>query len=734
MNAALRMRSDASRFLAVGDHVIDIDTLRLVTHSDGTRLTPKAAAVLLQLARAAGRTLSRDQLLNEVWKGTCPTPDVLTQAVKDLRRALGDDLHAPRYVETLPRLGYRLIAPTHFLDTYEGADAHPIADARAQGAERLAGLSDSVTRGKTRPAFPRALVMGVSMLALLVLGIVLLRREGSNASESLPRWVASEQRSITAEPGPENYPRISPDGTRVAYSVGEVEKNNAHIVQRSLTQSRVVQLTESKVGEEYFPVWSPDGATIAFTRYVDDQCKMMLAPALGGAERLVDTCFGRSMTYFSWAPDARHLVTTAPSSADASDLSVVLVSIDGGAVEHIQYEHAATDLDLDARYSPDGSKIAFRRGASPYSDLFVMDAHGGAVRQLTHVASRMRGYDWTRDSSALVFSSSHAGPQALYVVSIADSHIEPLGVQPAEYPSAAHASDTLVYEIPRLRTQLATVAVDGEGDKPLTDLVPSTGNDASPVYSPIDDRVAFVSDRSGSQQLWLHDPSTSETFPLTESALPTLRYPVWRPDGARLLITARASSGSLIEIDIATRTHRVLSAPEEDIRYGVYGVKPNSYIAVVGGNGQGRELIQLDGDGKGATTRVVLARGVGRIDFDHGDGTVYYTKIGQTGLFRLDPKSGKETLVTSQINASHLDGWMVLRGQIYYIAPLAVGPSVVHVLDPLTGADRVWATIPNSIADLNFTVSHDGRHIAIVRMAAQDTDVGALTLHRARAD
>src|SRR4029434_7644510 len=70
MNAALRMRSDASRFLAVGEHVIDIDTLRLLTRSDGTRLTPKAAAVLLQLARAAGRTLSRDELLNEVWKGT----------------------------------------------------------------------------------------------------------------------------------------------------------------------------------------------------------------------------------------------------------------------------------------------------------------------------------------------------------------------------------------------------------------------------------------------------------------------------------------------------------------------------------------------------------------------------------------------------------------------------------------------------------------------------------------
>jgi len=178
----------------------------------------------------------------------------------------------------------------------------------------------------------------------------------------------------------------------------------------------------------------------------------------------------------------------------------------------------------------------------------------------------------------------------------------------------------------------------------------------------------------------------------------------------------------------------VLTSPAEDVRYGVYGMKPDSYVAVVGGNGQGRELIQLDSDGKGGTTRLLLARDVGRIDFDHGDGTVYYTKIGQAGLFRLDPKTGVEALVTREINPSHLDGWLVLRGQIYYIGPRAVGPSDVHVLDPISGNDRILTTIPNSIADFNFSVSHDGGHIVVVRVAAQDTDVGAVTLRHVRDD
>ena len=715
VNAAIRIRSEATRFLSVGEHVVDVDTLRLLTRPGSPRLTPKAAAVLLQLARAAGRTLSRDDLLNVVWKGTCPTPDVLTQAVKDLRRALGDDLHAPRFVETLPRLGYRLVAPAQFLDRFD-VDAIMAPNARADSS---AGT----------PRRRIAIITAFAMLALATIAgaAIALRREESGGPAK-PHWLASEQRAITADPGPENFPRISPDGTRVAYSVSDADRHNAHIVQRSLTQSRVMRLTEPNISEDYFPVWSPDGATIAFARHAGDGCQILIAPALGGPQRLVDNCYTGSVNYFSWAPDARHLVTTAPTGPSATDMAITLIPIDGGPSTPLAYEHGVADLDLDARYSPDGTQIAFRRGASPYSDLYVVGAHGGAVRQLTHLASRMRGFDWARDGTALVFSSGHAGAQALYTVSIDDARLEALGVQPAEFPSAARASDTVVYEIPRVRTQLATVELDS-GDATQHDLVPSTGSDGAPAFSPVDDRLAFVSDRSGAQQLWLSDPANGEAYPLTESDEPTLRYPVWRPDGARLLITARgASMGRLIEIDLATRTRRVLTVDGEDVRYGVYGPKPGTYVAVVGGSGQGRELIEFQNQKDTETSRRVLARDVGRIDYDHVEATVYFTKIGEAGLFKLDPQSGAETLVTRKINPAHLDGWLVLAGQVFYIEPQAVGPSKVHDLDPATGEDRVVAAIPDSVADFNFSVSHDRRQIVIVRTAAQDTDVGAITL------
>src|SRR5262249_55130192 len=201
VNAALRIKLEANRFLEVGEHVVDVDTLRLLTRP-GERLTPKAAAVLMQLARAGGRTLSRDELLNEVWKGTCPTPDVLTQAVKDLRRALGDDLHAPRFVETLPRLGYRLVAPARFIDD-------STASAFAPGVH-----ADDSAKPATKQRHPgRRWLIGAVAVATTAVFALGLRRQQADTAELKPRWHASAQRTITADPGPEHYPRISPDGT-----------------------------------------------------------------------------------------------------------------------------------------------------------------------------------------------------------------------------------------------------------------------------------------------------------------------------------------------------------------------------------------------------------------------------------------------------------------------------------------------------------------------------------------
>lgn len=99
------------------------------------RLEPKASEVLAFLAGRPGEVVAREDLMAAVWPGVVVGDDALTQAIIKLRKALGDDAHAPRYIETISKRGYRLIAMVGAKPAAAGATA---SAARSPGRRRLA--------------------------------------------------------------------------------------------------------------------------------------------------------------------------------------------------------------------------------------------------------------------------------------------------------------------------------------------------------------------------------------------------------------------------------------------------------------------------------------------------------------------------------------------------------------------------------------------------------------------
>lgn len=76
--------------------------------ADGTEhLEPKVMELLLLLAGAPGRVWSRDDIMQQLWPGLVVGDDALARTVFKLRKSLGDDAKAPRYIETLSKRGYR---------------------------------------------------------------------------------------------------------------------------------------------------------------------------------------------------------------------------------------------------------------------------------------------------------------------------------------------------------------------------------------------------------------------------------------------------------------------------------------------------------------------------------------------------------------------------------------------------------------------------------------------------
>lgn len=74
-------------------------------------LRPKSFEVLLYLVQRHGHLVTKDELLDHVWRDTVVTETAMTHCIEEVRKALGDQVHRPRYLKTIPRLGYKFIAP-----------------------------------------------------------------------------------------------------------------------------------------------------------------------------------------------------------------------------------------------------------------------------------------------------------------------------------------------------------------------------------------------------------------------------------------------------------------------------------------------------------------------------------------------------------------------------------------------------------------------------------------------
>lgn len=91
--------------------ILDPDDRQLRRDGAPVELNSRYFDALTLLVREQGRLVSKDRFLDEVWSGVPVTDEALTQCIKTLRRQLGDDVASPRFIETVPKHGYRFIAP-----------------------------------------------------------------------------------------------------------------------------------------------------------------------------------------------------------------------------------------------------------------------------------------------------------------------------------------------------------------------------------------------------------------------------------------------------------------------------------------------------------------------------------------------------------------------------------------------------------------------------------------------
>lgn len=127
----------------VGEWLVEPSLDRLCRNGTSVRLRPQLTSLLVLLARRAGRTVSKDEMLAGVWDGRFIAESAISRCIAELRQALHDDARAPTLLLTVPKRGYRLLAPVVFLeptpearDQAEGGAEHVLAPPTAGAAEQ----------------------------------------------------------------------------------------------------------------------------------------------------------------------------------------------------------------------------------------------------------------------------------------------------------------------------------------------------------------------------------------------------------------------------------------------------------------------------------------------------------------------------------------------------------------------------------------------------------------------
>lgn len=170
----------------VGDWLVDLTDHSMSRDGESVKLEARLMRLLARLIERSGDVVGNAELLDHVWPATKVSPDSLYQAVASLRRLLRDDPKQPRYIETVPRQGYRLIVTVRTIGHSDAAAE--VADARP----------------RRRPRFqPRALIAGTSLLACAAIAIAgsnlsLQRRHGPPPTATRP--AAPVERGVAVLP------------------------------------------------------------------------------------------------------------------------------------------------------------------------------------------------------------------------------------------------------------------------------------------------------------------------------------------------------------------------------------------------------------------------------------------------------------------------------------------------------------------------------------------------------
>jgi Tol biopolymer transport system component/DNA-binding winged helix-turn-helix (wHTH) protein len=528
----------AARF-SFGAYELDVTGRELRKNGVPLRLQEQPFLVLATLVDSPGRVVTREELRNQLWNdGTFVDFDQsLNKAVNRLRDVLNDDASQPRYIETIPRRGYRFVA--HVTEV--------------SGLEKPAApLEPGAAGANVRPRRTRRLLEG------LAAGIVVIAVAG--------RFYLAHRKSVSpAAPATliladALAPALSRDGKLLAY-VSRVGGDVPHIWVRQTASAQAVQVTKGS-SRDSDPDLSPDATQIAYSSQ-NERSGVYMVPTLGGEPKLVlpDAYWPR------FSPDGNSLLCVG------ADKGLRVVRLDKGRPVEIEQPGRDFDVDgpttwsqLDRSFQTDGPPLWSASGNEflflgrgknepvTSNHWWMLSLAGGrskrlaipAVERLHHMQPRI--YSWLRNSAGetfITYSIQQADTWTLYRLQLTDSGEqirEPEQVVSGsgflgQVASAADAGQ-VVYSVGTPNEQIFHLAVDDRGREqgPVAE-VPLT--EGARYFSPSVSRngrwMAYTEESIGKHSIMVRDFSAGTSRRIEEQLRTGYPAVSISPDGSKVV-------------------------------------------------------------------------------------------------------------------------------------------------------------------------------------------------------
>lgn len=701
MNVLSRLQLESGIRLAdlpamrLGKLTVKPSTLE-VSGPDGTvALEPRCMKVLVVFHEHVGRTVSRDLLIDRCWNGRIVTDGALNRCVAQIRRALAADPDIA--IDTIPRVGYCLKAP---------AEAAPPATIQPETDRAVPPPGNSLT-GK-----PNLMVIAAAAaLAVIVAGGLYLSLRPSN-------WQGAEVRPLTSEPGVESFPAMAPDGRRLAYA--KPGRNGTwDLYIKSVDGSGVRAVTQSQANE-WWPSWRDDGEALAFVRMDASRCDVITLDLITMAETLVTSCDSGRVGRVSWAGHSSLVYSDAALNADQR--RIYQFNLDTREKTALTTPPARSHGDMDPIVSPDGKRILFRRTTSwGVDDLMIGDlrTQGGLspdnlanVRALTNDGWKAHGVAWSSDGRDIFYTSNRGGDWGLWSVPASGGQPRRISLGTVAITKIGSAgTNRLAAEIYQPRSDLSWL----DGNQPKTAVTADTW---SPAIGPLD-QVAFVSNESGSAELWLLEKG--RTRQLTRLASSYLHEPNWARSGDKIIFVAIIErTPQIFAIATDGRPPEQLTHDAGDKADPVY-LTGTDRLLYLGRSATGWQIMELSANGPG---RRHMQLGDQWESLATGQNQAVGLKSGDPYFYRLDLSDGAVLAVKTAVRRPP-GAYAVVAAGIVQVS----GDRIVQV--NWEGSEREIAQLPAG-QPAPAEIDVDGRtgRIIMIDRSGNEANIALMTLRR----